>query len=195
MRKQKRTLRLLAAVLMVAVLGLAEGCTYAKISGRGAIPIMFNNPPTRVQLVRSVEVKKMRAFDYTASFDVSEVLGDVIAMTDADAIINVAITIKSTPLDWLVNLFTLGLAQSRTMYIRGNVVRIRDEGGVVSVPPTGSEPVASADSLDAMFSASIEHPAEPGYSNVIIRNRHGESETLYSLVTCRTDAFVGSADS
>jgi len=153
MIKQNRKSRLIAAVMLVAVLGLAQGCTLAKISGRGAIPIMFNNPPTRVQLVRSVEVKKMRAFDWTASFDVSEVLGDVIAMTDADAIINVAITVKSMPLDWIVNLLTLGLAQSRTMYIRGDVVRVRDEGGVVSLPPAGTEPVASADSVDEMFAA------------------------------------------
>jgi len=122
MIKQNRKSRLIAAVMLVAVLGLAQGCTLAKISGRGAIPIMFNNPPTRVQLVRSVEVKKMRAFDWTASFDVSEVLGDVIAMTDADA-------------------------------IRVDVVRVRDEGGVVSLPPAGTEPVASADSVDEMFAA------------------------------------------
>lgn len=145
---------MLAAVLMVAVLGLAQGCTLAKISGRGAIPIMFNNPPTRVQLVRSVEVKKMRAFDWTASFDVSEVLGDVIAMTDADAIINVAITVKSMPLDWIVNLLTFGLAQSRTMYIRGDVVRVRDDEGVVSLPAADGEPMARAESLDAMFVAT-----------------------------------------
>jgi hypothetical protein len=181
---------------MVAVLGLAEGCTLAKISGRGAIPIMFNNPPTRVQLVRSVEVKKMRAFDWTASFDVSEVLGDVIAMTDADAIINVAITVRSMPLDWIVNMLTLGLANSRTMYITGDVVRVRDGGDVVSLPPAGSEPVASADSLGAVFTAAIDHPAETGYSNAIVTDHSGECDARYSLVKCRADAFeiCGSSD-
>ena len=183
MAKQKILLHAVAAFFVVMVLGLTQGCTLAKISGRGAIPIMLNTPQTKVQLVRSVQVKKMRAFDYTASFDVSEVLGDVIAMTDADAIINVAITIKTTPLDWLVNLITLGLANSRSMYVSGDVVRVKED--LVSVTPDDTKTLARSDDIGTLLGEALERPAEPGYSYAIVRLDDGE----YGLVSCNPDAF------
>jgi hypothetical protein len=183
MRKRNSLLRALTPVLLVVALGLTEGCTLAKISGRGAIPIMLNTPQQRVQLVRSVEVKKMRAFDYTSSFDVSEVLGDVIAMTDADAIINIAITVRTTPLDWLVNLITLGLANSRTMYVTGDVVRVKED--LVSITPDGTKTLARSEDVSALFARALEQPAEPGYAHAIVRLDDGR----YGLVTCAADAF------
>jgi|GEM_PF-1103236 len=183
MRKRKSLLRVLTPVVLVLALGLTEGCTLAKISGRGAIPIMLNTPQQRVQLVRSVEVKKMRAFDYTSSFDVSEVLGDVIAMTDADAIINIAITVKTTPLDWLVNLITLGLANSRTMYVTGDVVRVKED--LVSITPDGTKTLAQSEEVGALFARALDQPAQPGYTHAIVRLDDGG----YSLVTCNADAF------
>ena len=183
MAKQKILLYALSAVFLVAVLGLTQGCTLAKISGRGAIPIMLNTPQTKVQLVRSVQAKKMIAFDYTASFDVSEVLGDVIAMTDADAIINVAITVKTTPLDWLVNWITLGLAQSRTMYVSGDVVRVKED--LVSVTPEDTRTLAQSGDIGTLLAEAFERPREPGYSHAIVRLDDGG----YSLVSCNADAF------
>ena len=183
MGKQRSLLRVLPAVLLLIVLGLTQGCTLAKISGRGAIPIMLNTPQQRVQLVRSVEVKKMRAFDYTASFDVSEVLGDVIAMTDADAIINIAITVRTTPLDWLVNFITLGLANSRTMYVTGDVVRVKED--LVSVTPDDTRTLAQSGDIGTLLAEAFERPSEPGYSHAIVRLDDGG----YSLVSCNADAF------
>ena len=184
MRKRNSLLRVLTPVVLLLALGLTEGCTLAKISGRGAIPIMLNTPQQRVQLVRSVEVKKMRAFDYTSSFDVSEVLGDVIAMTDADAIINVAITVKTTPLDWLVNLITLGLANSRTMYVTGDVVRVKED--LVSITPDEMRTLARSEDVGTLFARALEQPAEPGYAHAIVRLDDGR----YGLVTCAADAFA-----
>lgn len=60
-------------VLFLGVLVGVSGCTIAKISGRGAQPLLLNNPQKKVEVLQRVNVSKMRVFDYTGAFDVSEV--------------------------------------------------------------------------------------------------------------------------
>ena len=85
--------RISLAVLVLASLTL--GCTVAKISGRGSVPLMLNTPPERVKVIGHFKVQKMVSYDYTNTFDVSEVLTEKLEQADADAITNLTVTIKS----------------------------------------------------------------------------------------------------
>ncbi len=110
-------------LIIVLVSAILSGCTVAKISGKGPIPIILNQPQVKVEVVQNLSVSRMVAFDYTNSFDVSEILSETLFGTDADAIINCTIVIKNTPTDFLVNLITLGIAAAKTVEIKGQVVK------------------------------------------------------------------------
>ena len=135
----------LGAVLVLLTLG--AGCTVAKISGRGSVPLMLNTPPQKVKVIRHFVAQKMVTFDYTGAFDVSEVLADKLEKTEADAITNLTVTIKSTFSSFLVNMVTLGLANAKVMAVEGDLVSI--EGGASSLLET-HEVVASAGPLERL---------------------------------------------
>lgn len=118
--------RTAAALALAVALVTLFGCTVAKISGKGPVPIILNQPQAKVEVIQNLDVSKMRAFDYTGSYDVSEIISENLFGSDADAIINCRVVIKITPGDYLLNLVTLGLAQSRTVHIKGQVVRAPD---------------------------------------------------------------------
>lgn len=111
---------------------LLGGCTIAKISGRGAQPLLLNNPPVKVEVVQNIKVSKMILFDYTGAFDVSEVLSEILIGSNADAIINLNITLKTTVLDFIVNLVTLGLANARTFEVRGQAIKFKEKWGYLN---------------------------------------------------------------
>lgn len=113
--------RFILYVLLAVALG-SSACTSAKISGRGAYPILLNSPNQKVVLVKHIEKSKMIVFDYTNAFDVSEVLGDTFEKYNADAIANVTITIKSNIGTFFVNLFTLCIADAKSVHISGDLV-------------------------------------------------------------------------
>ena len=74
---------------------LIAGCTIAKVSGRGSIPMLLNNPAERVTVIEHFKISKMITFDYTASFDVSEIIADKLGRsTEADAVTNISINVK-----------------------------------------------------------------------------------------------------
>ncbi len=102
---------------------LASSCTIAKISGRGAVPMYLNTPQTKVESVQHLEQTKMLNFDYTGAIDASEVLGEALAKAGGDALINVVLTLKVTPANFFINLVTLGIANSRTFVVSGDVVK------------------------------------------------------------------------
>lgn len=52
--------------------------------------------------------------------------------------------------DWLINLVTLGLAQSWTLLITGDLVRTPQGFGLGELSMPGSRPVAEARSLEAL---------------------------------------------
>ena len=111
---------LLAAV---AALALTACGTIAKVSGRGALPIVMNNPPQRVRVVKHIEVEKRVSFDYTNTYDASAILADEIAKANADAVINTAFEVKSTFGTAMLNMFTLGLANAKVVKITADLVK------------------------------------------------------------------------
>jgi hypothetical protein len=143
MPKRHSTVSWVIAVLISISL---SGCTLAKISGRGNIPILLNNPPARVTVVKHVETSKMVNFDYTGAFDVSEVMGDMLANGNADAITNVTIVVKSTGANFLLNLVTLGIANSKTFEIAGDLVKAPRGLGLLDLP--GTEVLARAERIE-----------------------------------------------
>ncbi len=143
MPKRHSTLSWVTAVLISLGLG---GCTLAKISGRGTIPILLNNPPAKVTVVKHVETSKTVNFDYTGAFDTSEVLADLLANGHADAITNVTITVKSTGMNFLLNLVTLGIANSKTFQISGDMVKAPRGMGLLDLP--GAEVLATAERIE-----------------------------------------------
>jgi len=100
-----------------------QSCTIAKISGRGAAPIVLNQPSERMELMEHVTVKKNSNFDWSSSFDVSEVMAQTIAAKKPDAVINTTVTIKSGADNFFINLFTLGLAKSRKVVIDADLMK------------------------------------------------------------------------
>ena len=111
------------AVLLVSMMIVLSSCTIAKISGKGSMPLLLNNPPEKVKVVSHFSESKMITFDYTSSFDVYEIIADRLANSDADMAINLTITIKSDVGTFFVNLFTLGLANARTVQVEGDFVK------------------------------------------------------------------------
>jgi hypothetical protein len=118
----KRTAGVLLVLAAIFAIVCCSGCTIAKISGRGAMPLILNNPPAKTDVVEHFRVSKMKVFDYTAAYDVSEIIADKLAGSKADAVINLTIVIKSDVGCFFVNLFTLGLASARTIAIEGDLV-------------------------------------------------------------------------
>ncbi len=104
---------------LVFFVGLSS-CTVAKISGRGAVPFLLNQPAEQMELTEHIRVKKNSNFDYTSSFDVSEVMANKVAEKKPDAIINTTITIKRSIDNFFINLFTLGLARSRKIVVEAD---------------------------------------------------------------------------
>lgn len=116
---------LLTKLLAILIVGgiVMGGCTIATIGGRRVIPAMLNALPERVEVIKHVKVSKSIYFDYTAAYDASEILAKVIEETGADAIINVAIKLKITVVNYLINVITFGLANGRTIEIEADAVK------------------------------------------------------------------------
>ncbi len=169
----------LCSALVLTVLA-ASGCTVAKISGRGVAPILLNNPQTRVQLIKPVQASKHVMFDYTAAFDASEILSSVFAETRADAIINVTFTVTTTPVDFLLNLVTLGLAASKTMEITGDAVRA--PRGLGSIDPPGAWILGESKNLDSLLPLIVTTGEGSVLSTAIVRVKAESGDSSYQLV-------------
>ena len=181
----RRNLLLLALVFSMVV---AEGCTIAKISGRGSVPLIMNQPQAKVKLIKQVKTSKMIVFDYTSAFDVSEVLGDIMAGTNADAIINLVIVLKTTPMDFLINLITLGIANAKTFEISGQAVIAPEGLGSILIP--SGETVAESAHLDDLVPLAMQQSHHEGSSSMIIRVKEGEAEESYRLVRYNSDTSL-----
>lgn len=100
-----------------------HACTLAKISGSGSIPIMLNAPQEKYKVVEHINIDHNVRFDYTASYDLYEILGKTLAGKDADAMINTRIHLKSDVDDYIINLITCGIASARTIHIEGDLIK------------------------------------------------------------------------
>lgn len=110
-----------------------QSCTLVKVSGSGPVPVYLNIGHKKVRKVVHVDKKQFRVFDYTRSFDASEVLQkeyrkkygkENIEMFDA--ITNVRIKVKSSLATWAVNTITLGLARCTTIEVDADIVWYED---------------------------------------------------------------------
>ena len=114
------------SILIVTIFAIAlilESCTIAKVSGKGAVPVLLNQPSENLQLVEHITIKKNSNFDYTSSFDVSELLSKKVAEKRPDAVINTTVTIKSSIDNFFLNLITLGFAKSRKISIEADLMK------------------------------------------------------------------------
>ena len=162
---------LLITSLLVIMLFL-ESCTVAKISGRGAVPLIMNQPQAKVNVIQNIEASKQSLFDYTGAVDISEVLKDVMVGQDIDAIININITIKSTVGDFFINLFTLGLANAKTYVVSGEAIKAPN--GLSNLIDQDMKPIAVYKSLN-----EIQMPSN-ALSNKTIMVKDGNGYSLYS---------------
>ena len=169
------------SVVLIAVACAAiviQGCTMAKISGRGEIPLILNQPQTKVETVQRFEHSKHIAFDYTSAFDVSEVLDDVLIGTEADAIINLTITVKTTFPDFALNLVTLGFAQAKTFQIKGAVIMA--DGKLVSAADLG---IAAGDiEEESLNLRSVRQHAETRAIRVALTRSYGNISKAAELL-------------
>jgi hypothetical protein len=164
----------LSAAVTCLVLG---GCTLAKLSGRGVVPMLLNNPRAKVEVIKQVQDSKMIVFDYTGAFDASEILSKHLADSQADAIVNVTITIKSTVGDFFLNLITLGLANSKTIEVTGDLVRAPQ--GLGSILPSGAEIVAEAEYLEDLAPSILQESYRFGYAGVVAKSSNGYALIRY----------------
>ena len=103
--------------------GTLQSCTIAKIGGRGAVPLVLNQPTEKMKLFEHVTVKKNTFFDFTNSYEISEVIAEKVVEKQPDAVINTSITIEQGFDNFLINLFTLGLANSKKIVVDADFVR------------------------------------------------------------------------
>ncbi len=134
-------------ILFVGGAFILSGCTMAKIGGHGAMPLLLNNPMEKMTVIEHFNASKMITFDYTAAFDVSEIISEKLSKSGADAAINIAITVKSDVGTFFVNLFTLGLAAAKTIQVDGDLVAI--SGGLGQLL-NGKEIIASAETAQEL---------------------------------------------
>ncbi|MFM2224577.1 MAG: hypothetical protein RJA07_779 [Bacteroidota bacterium] len=122
--KSNKKFLLLSAIIVCLFF---QSCTIAKISGKGAVPILLNQPSDRMELIEHIVVTKNINFDYTSSFDVSQLLANMISekKITPDAVINTTITIKSSLDNSCINIFTLGFAQSRKFVVEADLMRYK----------------------------------------------------------------------
>ena len=147
MIKAQTLAKMMASIMVLLLLTIVSGCTIAKISGRGSIPLMLNTPPQRVKVIEHFNVSKMIVFDYTSSFDVSAILTEKLQQSDADAITNLVISVKSDVPSFLVNVLTIFLANAKVFSAEGDLVKI--EGGMSGLLDH-YEVVATSDRIDEL---------------------------------------------
>jgi len=160
----KRISLLITMSIMAAI--AFGGCTIAKISGRGPVPLILNQPQARVEVIEEVRESKQVLFDYTGAFDVSEVLSQHFKKYKADAIINVSVIIQITPGDYFINLFTLGIAQAKTFEVSGQLVRAPKGLSSLSIP--GSQILAESKDLKDITAAMLRI-SQDGAGHMIAR--------------------------
>ena len=170
-----RHTRTIVGMLALAAVSTAS-CTIAKISGRGAHPLLLNNPPARVEVIRHINVSKMIMFDYTAAIDASEILEAEIEDTDFDAIINVVLTLKTDVRGFFLNLITLGLANARTFVVAGDLVKAPEGLGFLNI--SGVEVVAHAPSIKELVADAASSSGVAGV-NMIVRRAEGYALVRY----------------
>jgi len=112
-------------VISLLVINLT-GCTTVKILARGNKPLMLNQPSQPYDVISHFSKETGIMFDYTGAPDITKAIQEGMAGNmDADAVANIFISVKSTVGDFILNLFTLGIANAYTLQVEGDVVRYK----------------------------------------------------------------------
>jgi hypothetical protein len=108
---------------MVLAMVSVSGCTVAKISGAGPRPLMMNTPQARFGVVEHFIVQESQSFDWTHTAELDRLVAQILARTQADAVINLRVAVKITAGNFCLNGVTCGFAQAQTFVIEGDAIR------------------------------------------------------------------------
>jgi hypothetical protein len=108
------------SLLVVLLVALAlNGCTIVRIYSTSGNEVALTD--SKGQSGEAFKLEHRISFDYTSSVDVQEVLRE--RYGSGQKFENVSVKVKVKPEDFLINLVTLGIAQSKTFEITGDKVR------------------------------------------------------------------------
>lgn len=177
----RKYLKVLGVGALLVLLPLVLGCTQAKISGTGEVPLILNQPQAKIETVQKFEFSKQVIFDYTNAFDVSEVLNEVMVGAGADAIINLRITIKTNPDDFFLNMLTCGLARARHFVVSGTAVKAPE--GLSLLPGEEVDALPESAQLGDFLTFACEQSTEMGLG--IVPKQNTGDEHSFKLVRYR----------
>lgn len=95
-----------------------NGCTIARIYSTSGNEVALTDS---TQSGEAFKIEHRITFDYTGAVDVQEVLRE--RYGSGHKFENVSVKLKVKPEDFLINLITIGIAQSKTFEISGDKVR------------------------------------------------------------------------
>lgn len=105
-------------VMLTLIASMSSGCTLARIYSTSGNSVSMTD--TTKSGGEAVKIEHRLVFDYTGAVDVQEVLRE--RYGSGHQFENVSVKIKQEPVDIIVNIFTFGLAQSKTFEISGDKV-------------------------------------------------------------------------
>lgn len=108
-----------AIVIGIGIMLAVGGCTYARIYATSGNTVALTTiKQTRAQ---SFTVTERIMFDYTGALDVQELVRKKYG--SGGVVQNVTVKVQQDPADFLLNFITLGIAQSKTFEISGDILR------------------------------------------------------------------------
>ena len=106
-------------VMLALVTSMSTGCTLARIYSTSGNAVSMTD--TSKSGGEAFKIEHRLVFDYTGAVDVQELLRD--RYGSGHQFENLSVKIKQEPIDIIVNIFTLGIAQSKTFEISGDKVK------------------------------------------------------------------------
>jgi len=80
--------------------------------------------PVKHKVLGHFNKEKTFYFDYTKAPDISDIIREGTAdYPDADAVVNVFVTVKTNFNDFFMNLITIGIANAYTMNVEGDIIQ------------------------------------------------------------------------
>lgn len=120
----KRFINWTVILLLLSLTINLTGCTICKIIARGNQPIILNTLPEKYIVLGHFNKEKSFYFDYTRAPDLSSFIREsTAAYPNADAVVNVFVTVKSTLGDFFMNLITITFANAYTISVEGDVIQ------------------------------------------------------------------------
>ena len=110
--------RLLPVIVMLVSLCALSGCTMARIYATSGNAVSMTQSGNKAG--ESFKIEKRITFDYTSAIDAQELLRE--RFGSGHEFQNVSVKLNADFTDFLINLFTLGLAQSKTFEISGDKI-------------------------------------------------------------------------